>query len=447
MLLDDTSSSGKPPDSELWDKLRRIRPVRLPREGEMTPSRPLEARNISVTILFGLQVIPSHAQQSVPFFHDMPRPPSFESPVRNWTSEFLSCSVQELVGEAKKSSSTRAWPRIAHVLLPKIGVISLSSGDGDRRAAAASWSLFRAAVRTSPDNRGLASILSKQETTSFIDIAGLDITVDDMWLAGIMDIRKSPACSLGNFEPLRPVKKLTPQWYKIVMLCHRKCFNLCSEFSFHQAHLTKKLLDGQLGAIRDAELLQKLLGMCPVKLLLLAFSITRFFIISHVADGNCPVNELLEMFSTWRGRTGVEDGSSCISPLRWLKLMSRTVMLLDAINSSGKPPDSELWDRLRRSRPVRLPRDGEIRPSRPLEASETSVTVPSALQVTPSHLQQSAAFRHDTARPPSLERPERNWRRELLSCSVHELVGEARESNSSSAKARLNLRVFGEMLE
>lgn len=120
--------------------------------------------------------------------------------------------------------------------------------------------------------------------------------------------------------------------------------------------------------------------------------------------------------------------------------MSRTVMLLDAINSSGKPPDSELWDRLRRSRPVRLPRDGEIRPSRPLEASETSVTVPSALQVTPSHLQQSAAFHHDTARPPSLERLERNWRRELLSCSVHELVGEARESNSSSAKARLNLR-------
>uniref|UniRef100_A0A0E0CFS3 Uncharacterized protein n=1 Tax=Oryza meridionalis TaxID=40149 RepID=A0A0E0CFS3_9ORYZ len=113
MLLDDTNSIGNPPDSELWDKLRRIRPVRLPREGEMTPSRPLEARNTSVTILFGLQVIPSHVQQSVPFFHDMPKPPSFESPVRNWTSEFLSCSVQELVGEAKKSSSTRAWPRLA----------------------------------------------------------------------------------------------------------------------------------------------------------------------------------------------------------------------------------------------------------------------------------------------------------------------------------------------
>uniref|UniRef100_A0A0D9YMF5 Uncharacterized protein n=1 Tax=Oryza glumipatula TaxID=40148 RepID=A0A0D9YMF5_9ORYZ len=46
-----------------------------------------------------------------------------------------------------------------------------------------------------------------KQDNSKADIAGLDITVDDMWLAGIMDIRKSPACSLGNFEPLRPVKK------------------------------------------------------------------------------------------------------------------------------------------------------------------------------------------------------------------------------------------------
>uniref|UniRef100_A0A0D9YMF3 Uncharacterized protein n=1 Tax=Oryza glumipatula TaxID=40148 RepID=A0A0D9YMF3_9ORYZ len=111
MLLDDTNSSGKPPDSELWDKLRRIKPIRLPREGEMIPSSPLEARNTSLTVLFGLQVIPSHAQQSVPFFHDMPRPPSFESQARNWIRELLSFSVQELVREAKKSSSARARPK------------------------------------------------------------------------------------------------------------------------------------------------------------------------------------------------------------------------------------------------------------------------------------------------------------------------------------------------
>jgi hypothetical protein len=39
------------------------------------------------------------------------RPPSCESPARKWRRELLSCSVQELVGEAKKRSSTRARPR------------------------------------------------------------------------------------------------------------------------------------------------------------------------------------------------------------------------------------------------------------------------------------------------------------------------------------------------
>uniref|UniRef100_A0A0E0N9Z9 Uncharacterized protein n=1 Tax=Oryza rufipogon TaxID=4529 RepID=A0A0E0N9Z9_ORYRU len=122
MLLDDTNSSGKPPDSELWDKLRRIKPIRLPREGEMIPSSPLVARNTSLTVLFGLQVIPSHTQQSVPFFHDMPRPPSFESQSRNWIRELLSFSVQELVGEAKKSSSARARPK-------ELGAYDVQAGD------------------------------------------------------------------------------------------------------------------------------------------------------------------------------------------------------------------------------------------------------------------------------------------------------------------------------
>uniref|UniRef100_A0A0D9VCC2 Uncharacterized protein n=1 Tax=Leersia perrieri TaxID=77586 RepID=A0A0D9VCC2_9ORYZ len=172
MLLDDTNSNGKPPDSELWDKLRRIKPVRLPREGEMIPSRPLEARNTSLTVLFGLQVTPSHAQQPVPFFHDMPRPPSFESPPRNWMRELLSCSVQELVGGTKKSSSARARPKENEV------------------------------------------------------------------------------------------------------------------------------------------------GICPVKLLLLALSATRLFMTPHVVDGKIPVNKLLEMFNTCSGRSGVEDGRSLRPPVR-----------------------------------------------------------------------------------------------------------------------------------
>ncbi|KAG2648585.1 hypothetical protein PVAP13_1NG020744 [Panicum virgatum] len=112
-------------------------------------------------------------------------------------------------------------------------------------------------------------------------------------------------------------------------------------------------------------MLQKWVGIFPVKLLLLALSTTRFTIPFHVVDVNCPEKKLLEMLSTCRGR--------------WLKLTSRTRMLLEDSNSSGRPPDSTLLDRFRRSRPVRLPRD----------ARKTSVIVPSELQAIPSHLQQS----------------------------------------------------------
>ena len=111
MLLDDTNSSGKPPDSELCDRLRRNRPMRLPRNGEMGPSRPREANETSVTFLSWLQVIPSHVQQSVSCRHDVVRPPSGESPARSWRRELFSCSVQELVGEAKKTSRTMGKPK------------------------------------------------------------------------------------------------------------------------------------------------------------------------------------------------------------------------------------------------------------------------------------------------------------------------------------------------
>ncbi|KAG2656064.1 hypothetical protein PVAP13_1KG052377 [Panicum virgatum] len=89
-------------------------------------------------------------------------------------------------------------------------------------------------------------------------------------------------------------------------------------------------------------MLQNCVGICPVKLLLLALSATRFSIAFHVIDVNCPVNMLLEMLSTCRGWPGVEDGSSCSSPLSWLKLTSRAIMLLDDNNSSGRSPDREL---------------------------------------------------------------------------------------------------------
>ncbi|OEL16811.1 hypothetical protein BAE44_0022169 [Dichanthelium oligosanthes] len=83
--------------------------------------------------------------------------------------------------------------------------------------------------------------------------------------------------------------------------------------------------------------------------------------------------------------------------------------------------------------PSRVPKDGEISPSRPLDARETSVTYPFALQVMPSHVQQSVPFFHDAARPPSCESPARNRSRELRSCSVHEL-----DRESSSMMAKLN---------
>jgi hypothetical protein len=135
-------------------------------------------------------------------------------------------------------------------------------------------------------------------------------------------------------------------------------------------------------------LTQFAVGIWPVKLLVLALRITRLFITSHTVDGNLPVNKLLEMFSTCRGRVVAEDGTSCSPPDSRLKLTSRTMMLLDETSSSGKPPDSELCDRLRRDSPLRLPRNGEMDPSSPREGSEISVTFQSWLQVIPSHVQQ-----------------------------------------------------------
>lgn len=102
------------------------------------------------------------------------------------------------------------------------------------------------------------------------------------------------------------------------------------------------LLKQSSSTVKDDELLQKSVGIDPVKLLLLALSATRFSVVFHKVDGNSPANKLLEMFSTCRGRAGFEDDSLLSVPLSWLKLTSRIVMLLDDTNSSGRPPDSRL---------------------------------------------------------------------------------------------------------
>jgi len=205
--------------------------------------------------------------------------------------------------------------------------------------------------------------------------------------------------------------------------------------------LPLNLLELRSSIIKNGELLHKFIGIFPIKLLLLALSVIRFSIAFHVVDGNRPSSKLLEMFSTCRGWAGVEDGSSLRPLVRLLKLTSRTRMLLDCTNSSGKPPDRELPDRLSRSKPVRLPRNGDMDPSRPRDASETSMTILLGLQVIPSHLQQSISLRHDAVRPPSRESPARSWRREFFSCSVQDLAGEAKETIRTRAKPKKGMGI------
>uniref|UniRef100_A0A0E0JVP9 Uncharacterized protein n=1 Tax=Oryza punctata TaxID=4537 RepID=A0A0E0JVP9_ORYPU len=178
--------------------------------------------------------------------------------------------------------------------------------------------------------------------------------------------------------------------------------------------------------------MQKEEGMYPLKLLLLALIATRLLIFSHVVEGNAPVNRLLEIFSTWRGRSGNDEFSSCNSPSRRLKLTSRTTMLLVDISFDGSPPESKLYDRLSRDKLVSSLRDDEMQPCRPLEASDSSATAPSSPQVIPSQVQQSVLFCHDAARPPSCDSPVRNRRSELLSFSVHEPTGEIKVSSSNT---------------
>ncbi|GJM90235.1 hypothetical protein PR202_ga06496 [Eleusine coracana subsp. coracana] len=70
-------------------------------------------------------------------------------------------------------------------------------------------------------------------------------------------------------------------------------------------------------------------------------------------------------------------------------------MLLPSNNFVGGLPESELHDRLRLNKRVRFPSDGEMLPSRPMEASEMFVTSPFALEVMPSHMQQFVSLRHE----------------------------------------------------
>uniref|UniRef100_A0A0E0IPZ0 Uncharacterized protein n=1 Tax=Oryza nivara TaxID=4536 RepID=A0A0E0IPZ0_ORYNI len=52
MLLDDTNSRGKPPDSELWDKLRHTKLVRSPSDGYTNANRAVHRRVIKPVLEF-----------------------------------------------------------------------------------------------------------------------------------------------------------------------------------------------------------------------------------------------------------------------------------------------------------------------------------------------------------------------------------------------------------
>lgn len=74
MLLESNSVDGSPPESKLPDRLSFNRPLRLPSEGDMCPSRPIAASEMSMIVLSPLQMIPSHRQQFVSFCHELVRP-------------------------------------------------------------------------------------------------------------------------------------------------------------------------------------------------------------------------------------------------------------------------------------------------------------------------------------------------------------------------------------
>uniref|UniRef100_A0A0D9YMI7 Uncharacterized protein n=1 Tax=Oryza glumipatula TaxID=40148 RepID=A0A0D9YMI7_9ORYZ len=162
-----------------------------------------------------------------------------------------------------------------------------------------------------------------------------------------------------------------------------------------------QVIVGDVEFREEVQVVQKKVGIGPVKLLLLALSTTRFSISFHELDRN------------------------------------------------RNPPDSELCDRFRRCKPGSLPRAGDMLPSSFLEASKTSVIVTALLavllllllQVMPSHEQQSVPCLHDAARPPwpSCESPAKNWRRQFLSWSVQQLIEDAENRISARTRQRLGM--------
>lgn len=180
------------------------------------------------------------------------------------------------------------------------------------------------------------------------------------------------------------------------------------QISNRRGMLALKRLKNISSIWNDGELLQIWVGIFPLKLVLLALPATRLFITSHVVDGNCLVNKLLKMFS--------------IAKATKHRTMSRGRGWGAAVQGGSQQTDRETHT---------------LRPARSI-----LVTVLFGKQVIPSHLQKSMLPFHEVARPPSCDSPTRNWRRELFSSFVHELVGLANEISSTRERPGKELPLF-----
>uniref|UniRef100_A0A0D9VCC7 Uncharacterized protein n=1 Tax=Leersia perrieri TaxID=77586 RepID=A0A0D9VCC7_9ORYZ len=425
MLPEDSSSAGTPPENELCDRLRRDKLVSSPRDGEICPSRPLEASNSSITLPSVPQIIPSQVQQFVLFCHDTGRPPFCDSPVRNLRRECFSCSVHEPTREMKDARPSLT-PRdsveaVGYDALEIFSTWSGRSGDEEFSSCSSPSRQLKLTSRMIMLLMDISSDGSPPESELY-DRLSRDKLVQQSVLF-FHDAARPPSCD----SPVRNRR--------------RECLS-CSVHELtgemkQQKSRAIKIYATPAGFVAAQRMWLHGLGetgrygRVPLRLFIPTLS-TLSMEQSAIAGETSPVSRLSERSSTdnedVEARQRVAAG---ISPVKLLLLPSITTKF-SMPSKEGRSPERALLERFRRVSPAMPVRDdGEMRPWSPRAGSETSVTVPCSSQVIPSHpRQQSVPGCHDAARPPSCDSPARNRRRELLSCSVQEMAGEMKVISS-----------------
>uniref|UniRef100_A0A0E0G1G5 Uncharacterized protein n=1 Tax=Oryza nivara TaxID=4536 RepID=A0A0E0G1G5_ORYNI len=364
MLPEDINSAGRPPDRELYDRLRRDK-----------------------------LVMPSHTQQSVPFCHDMAMPPSCDSSAMNRRRELFSCSTQAMaeVATARSSSNNAAVARpeegIASLLLhgeccaicmnsligAAFGVIC---GNLEAKIPAATFS------PTMSDGLGKRELPAKREGGAAASSGSLEVSHVFFPLLICAVARKG-----GNPPESKPPQPADEQLAQI---------NRVDIGVVNLGKLTRQLVSPEVDEI-TWERPSDVVGISLEKSKGRTFTYSRGDVATELV--------VPKIKNSKRWRIAAEGGRS---PLRRLKLTSRTTMLPEDISSAGRPPDRELYDRLRRNK-----------------------------LVMPSHTQQFVPFCHDMAMPPSCDSSARNRRRELF-CSTQAMaeVATMRSSSNNAAVAR-----------